>query len=127
MTLADCEFCHVPDAEVIARNGPCFAIWTHENPLGSAMVMPFAHRVAPWELNSEEWAATQVLLQQLVVRIDEEHTPSGCNVGWNVGTVGGQTVAHAHCHLIPRYEGEKYAGRGLRWLLKHPDNVRSSA
>jgi diadenosine tetraphosphate (Ap4A) HIT family hydrolase len=35
-------------------------------------------------------------------RIAEQLRPDGWNVGWNVRPVGGQSVAHAHCHLTLR-------------------------
>lgn len=120
----DCPFCSLADAEVIARSGPCFAIWTNEPPAGSLMVIPVAHRQAPWDLTIEEWAATQELLRTMMRRLEDSHAPQGWNVGWNVGRVGGQSVDHAHCHLIPRYPDERFAGRGMRWWFKHPSNVR---
>lgn len=56
----------------------------------------------------------------------ETHQPDGWNVGWNVGPVGGQIMDHAHCHLVPRYRDERYAGKGLRWWLKQPENALPS-
>ena len=124
MNVVDCPFCTIPDVEVIARLGPCYAIWTGEQPEGSAMVLPVEHRESPWDLTPEEWVATQSLLRRVMERVSEQHSPDGWNVGWNVGPVGGQSVAHAHCHLIPRYADEPYAGRGLRWWFKQPGNAR---
>lgn len=121
---ADCLFCSVPDHEVVARSGPCFAIWSRERPEGSAMVLPVEHRANPFDLTQEEWSATHSLLQSMKERVASLHAPHGWNVGWNVGEVGGQSVFHAHCHLIPRYEDEPFATRGLRWWFKHPDNAR---
>lgn len=120
----DCAFCDVPDRAVIAREGPCLAIWTGEAPEGSAMVLPVRHVVAPWDLDDDEWVATRTLLARLRQQIAVTHAPQGWNVGWNVAPVGGQTVPHAHCHLIPRYADEVYAGRGLRWWFKQPSNSR---
>ena len=37
---------------------------------------------------------------------DKQFHPDGYNVGVNVGTAAGQTVMHAHVHVIPRYEGD---------------------
>ena len=119
-----CPFCDVAAADVIARDGPCFAIWTGEPPAGSAMVLPVRHVVAPWELDEGEWAATHRLLAAMQERLTASHAPDGWNVGWNVGDAGGQSVAHAHCHLVPRYADEAYAGRGLRWWVKQPTNIR---
>jgi len=118
----ECPFCALPNDEVVDREGPCLAIWTGEPPAGSAMVLPVRHVEAPWELDDEEWAATRTLLARLRDVITAEHGPDGWNVGWNVGTVGGQTVTHAHCHLVPRYADETYAGRGLRWWFKQESN-----
>ena len=38
--------------------------------------------------------------------LDNQFNPNGFNVGINCGESAGQTVAHAHIHLIPRYEGD---------------------
>jgi len=39
-------------------------------------------------------------------RVTEDLHPDGFNVGVNVGMAAGQTIAHAHVHLIPRYVGD---------------------
>jgi histidine triad (HIT) family protein len=118
----DCPFCDLTEDDVIAQSGPYLAIWTHEPPAGSVMVIPKAHRRAPWDLTRDGWMATQDLLSALTRSLSDSHQPDGWNVGWNVGRVGGQTVEHAHCHLVPRYLGERYAGRGIRWWLKQQQN-----
>jgi diadenosine tetraphosphate (Ap4A) HIT family hydrolase len=33
-------------------------------------------------------------------------------IGFNVDVVGGQTVLHCHCHVIPRYVGDVPNPRG---------------
>ncbi|MGW3347110.1 HIT family protein [Nonomuraea rubra] len=81
-----------------------------------------AHRPTVFDLTREEWAATQQLLHEMKKRPTASHAPDGWNVGWNVGSVGGQSVDHARCHLVPRYEGEPLAGRGLRFWIKAPSN-----
>ena len=123
MCAARCPFCDLPEADIVAESGPCVAIWTKESPPGSLMVLPVAHRQAPWDLTRDEWSATQELLNTMMRRVLTSHQPDGWNVGWNVGQVGGQSVDHAHCHLVPRYAEERYAGRGLRWWLKQPENA----
>jgi histidine triad (HIT) family protein len=54
--------------------------------------------------------------------MDERYHPDGYNVGWNCGAVGGQIAMHAHLHVIPRFRQEPYAGRGIRYWLKQPEN-----
>jgi histidine triad (HIT) family protein len=118
-----CPFCDVAPQDIVACSGPCIAICTQEPPAGSLMVIPTAHRAAPWDLTADEWTATQDLLSTMMRRVLDSHRPDGWNVGWNVGRVGGQSVEHAHCHLLPRYHDERYAGRGIRWLLKQPEGA----
>lgn len=124
MTGDACPFCDLRDEQVVERLGPCVAIWTGEQPDGSAMVLPVAHRPTLWELSDQEWTATRKLLVVMRRRVEQLRRPDGWNVGWNVGRVGGQSVSHAHCHLIPRYADEPYAGRGLRWWFRSVDNTR---
>jgi histidine triad (HIT) family protein len=69
------------------------------------MVPPRAHRQTVAELRS---------------LIGRSHGPDGWNVGWNVDSVGGRSIPHAHCHLLPRYRDEPYTGRGIRAWLKDP-------
>lgn len=123
MTAGSCPFCDLTRTDLIAEVGACAAIWTNESPAGSLMVIPKAHRETPWDLTSEEWSDTQDLLRTMMRQVQLSHQPDGWNVGWNVGPVGGQTVSHAHCHLVPRYRDERHAGKGLRWWFKQPENT----
>ncbi len=126
MTDDGCAFCSIPEEQVVERRGPCVAIWTDEAPEGSAMVIPVQHRRDPWDLTADEWAATHDLLRVMRDLVTSRHGPQGWNVGWNVGETGGQVVPHAHCHLVPRYADERFAGRGMRWWIKQPDNARGT-
>ncbi|RVX40927.1 diadenosine tetraphosphate (Ap4A) HIT family hydrolase [Nonomuraea polychroma] len=122
--MPDCPFC-LPkiEPEIVVANDHCYAIYTQgATPEGSAMIIPLAHRPTVFDLTRKEWAATQQLLHEMKKRLTTSHAPDGWNVGWNVGSVGGQSVDHAHCHLVPRYEGEPLAGRGLRFWIKDPSN-----
>lgn len=42
----------------------------------------------------------------LKTRLHEQHHPDGYNVGFNDGAAAGQTVFHAHLHVIPRFDGD---------------------
>lgn len=121
--MSSCPFCApAVDSRIVLADEHCFTIWTNQNPLGSAMVIPRAHRTDVFELSPGEWASTQHLLAQMRQIVAAEHSPDGWNVGWNVSPVGGQEVMHAHCHLVPRYHDEPYAGKGIRAWLKDPSN-----
>lgn len=128
--MEDCPFC-VPriyndlQADVLLENELCLYI---SGPLpvlnGSGMIIPRVHRETLFDLTVEEWEATYSLLQEVKQILDETIRPDGYNVGWNCGSVGGQSVFHAHLHVIPRFADEPLAGRGIRWRLKQGDNKR---
>ena len=44
--------------------------------------------------------------------IEKKHRPDGYNIGMNCGESAGQTVFHFHCHLIPRYVGDRVNPKG---------------
>ncbi len=67
--------------------------------------------------------ATHELLTEAKRLLDLER-PDGYSVGWNVHAVGGQTVPHAHLHVIGRFADEPLAGKGIRHALKQPLNRR---
>jgi diadenosine tetraphosphate (Ap4A) HIT family hydrolase len=55
--------------------------------------------------------------------VRQRHRPDAFNIGVNDGPVAGQTVNHAHFHLIPRYRGDRPDPRGgVRWVL--PDKAK---
>ncbi|WP_049566841.1 HIT family protein [Nonomuraea sp. SBT364] len=122
--VIECPFC-LPriEPDIVLANDHCYAIFTRDAvPEGSAMVLPLAHRRTVFDLTPDEWAATRLLLDEMKRKLTASHAPDGWNVGWNVGPVGGQSVDHAHCHLVPRYSGEPLAGRGIRAWIKDPAN-----
>jgi diadenosine tetraphosphate (Ap4A) HIT family hydrolase/GNAT superfamily N-acetyltransferase len=127
--MDDCPFCnYTGDArgKVVLENEYCIYIQFIDYPLeGAGMIIPKEHRETVFDLSREEWDATYLLLKEAKLLIDKEYKPDGYNVGWNVGLVGGQEVFHAHLHLAPRYENELYAGRGMNYWIKRPENVRT--
>ena len=92
---------------------------------GSGIIVPRAHRESTFDLTAEEITSTFSLLAEVKALLDAEYNPQGYNLGWNCGTVAGQTVFHVHLHVIPRYASEPYAGKGIRHWLKQDSNRRS--
>jgi diadenosine tetraphosphate (Ap4A) HIT family hydrolase len=85
---------------------------------GHTLIVPRRHVERFFELTAEEQAALWRLLPELKQRLDARHAPAGYNVGLNVGEAAGQTVGHAHVHLIPRYAGDVEDPRGgVRWVV----------
>lgn len=94
--------------------------------IGSYVVIPKSRVSSPFDLNPDEWQATLEIIKVVKAYIDEKYKPDGYNLGWNVGKAGGQSVEHAHLHIIPRYNDEPYTGKGIRYWLKKEENIRHS-
>ena len=48
---------------------------------------------------------------------------AGLNIGINDEQAAGQTISHAHVHVIPRYPGDVPDPRGgIRWVI--PEKAR---
>lgn len=94
--------------------------------IGSYVIIPKSEVASPFELSEKEWEDTKKLMQELKDYLDKKYSPDGYNIGWNVGKAAGQEVKHAHLHIIPRFSDEPYAGKGIRYWFKQPENVRKS-
>jgi diadenosine tetraphosphate (Ap4A) HIT family hydrolase len=108
------------------RNSPFLnrEIWINENehaaalpdvyPVskGHTLIIPKRQVSSVFDLDDEEMMACWALVQEERHRLIKEFHPDGFNIGVNVGTAAGQTVEHAHIHLIPRYAGDNPSPRG---------------
>jgi ATP adenylyltransferase len=54
----------------------------------------------------ERRAINQLLDKVRAEIVQKDDSVSGFNIGMNNGGVAGQTVSHAHVHLIPRRQGD---------------------
>ncbi len=59
-----------------------------------------------FDLPPDSYAACFVLLAEVKALLEHRFTPDGFNIGINCGRAAGQTVHHAHIHIIPRYDGD---------------------
>jgi len=80
---------------------------------GHCLVIPIRH-VEGWESMSEtERVEADNLARVLMKKIrNEDSAVVGFNLGYNCGEAAGQTVKHAHMHLIPRRVGDVEAPAG---------------
>lgn len=128
--LDSCVLCSLDldeEQEVIFEGDHCYYIQkksVQRSLEGSGLIIPKAHKQTVFDLSEAEWEETYELLQRVKDYIDEYFQPEGYNVGWNVGQVGGQSIPHAHLHVIPRYRDESFAGKGIRYWIKQPENRR---
>ena len=92
---------------------------------GHSLIIPLRHCADFFDLSAEELAACMHLLVATRKDLDVEFKPDGYNIGVNVGPAGGQSVLHAHVHLIPRYAGDHPNPRGgvrqiIPWKADYP-------
>ena len=92
--------------------------------IGSYVIVPKSYVETPFDLSEQEWMDTKKMLDIIKSHLDEKFNPDGYNLGWNVGKTAGQTVSHAHFHIIPRFKDEPYAEKGIRHWLKKDENAR---
>lgn len=95
-----------------------------QEPSNAALVITKRHVSDPFAINYDEWSALRELLAKVKGMLDDREEPQGYNIGWNVGSTGGQTVPHAHLHVVARYDDEEMANKGIRHHFKAVRNKR---
>ena len=85
---------------------------------GHSLVIPKRHVGSFFDTTDSERTAVLALLDLAKSRIEQVHNPDGYNIGINDGAAAGQTIAHLHVHVIPRYAGDRPDSRGgVRWVI----------
>ncbi len=114
-----CPFCAAP--EPVLENDLGFVL-EDRFPVnrGHLLIIPRRHVATYFETTGEEKAALWDLVDRARELVDHRFAPDGYNLGVNIGEAAGQTVMHAHIHLIPRYSGDiaNPAG-GIRGVIPH--------
>ena len=85
---------------------------------GHMLVVPARHEVSFFALSETEQTDLWHLLSEIRRRLQERLSPDGFNIGINDGAAAGQTMSHAHVHVIPRFLGDVLDPRGgVRWVI----------
>ena len=97
----------------IIENENAFAIYDGF-PVSKGHVLVIPKRVVAeiFDLNDEEYSSCFNLVKDVKKILEEEFKPDGFNIGINNGEKAGQTIFHAHIHVIPRYNGDVENPRG---------------
>jgi diadenosine tetraphosphate (Ap4A) HIT family hydrolase len=103
----ECPFCPPLEVRALLESELAFAIFDRfpVNP-GHVLVIPRRHVADIFDLTEGELRDLLRLLSLARQRIASDFAVAGFNAGVNVGDAAGQTIAHAHVHLIPRYPGD---------------------
>ena len=110
--ITNCIFCNL-DRSLLSESK--FAIAFLDSfpvSMGHAMIIPRRHIVTIWDMTPEEYEDAFNLVREVKNVLQKQFDPQGFNVGVNCGEVAGQSVFHAHIHVIPRYTGDVPSPRG---------------
>lgn len=111
MAEESCPFCSPTD--VVAETGHFYLVRDHF-PVnhGHTLLILKRHDPSAVSLTREEWSDLYDAIALARDRIEEEQGRSDFNIGVNIGAAAGQTIPHAHIHIIPRYAGDCENPRG---------------
>ena len=108
-----CPFCRIPtladdDGLVVARGEVVYAVLNlHPYNPGHLMVVPYRHVADLEELTERESTELMHFTQTAVRSLRTVSAPHAFNVGLNLGTVAGGSLAdHLHQHVVPRWGGD---------------------
>ena len=108
-TAKGCVFCaeEIKD-RIIEKTSAVFAI-EDKYPVtkNHTLIIPFRHTGDSFSMTDAERRDADALARYLRNRLQKDDlSVIGFNVGYNCGEAAGQTVMHAHMHLIPRRLGD---------------------
>ena len=123
-----CTFCD-RERNHLAQTPIVFA-FEDEYPVsrGHVLVVPRRHVATYFDCTDDEKAEIWKMIDRVRAVIIDLHAPDGFNVGFNAGRAAGQTVPHAHLHVIPRYDGDVDDPRGgIRGVIPAKQNYARAA
>jgi diadenosine tetraphosphate (Ap4A) HIT family hydrolase len=119
-----CAFCErITSGNLLASNELAVAFLDgYPVTPGHSLIIPRRHEANFLALTAAEQAAVWGLVDVVRRQLDASDAPDGYNIGVNVGEAAGQTIAHAHLHVILRRRGDVPDPRsGVRWVV--PDKA----
>jgi diadenosine tetraphosphate (Ap4A) HIT family hydrolase len=106
---SDCPFCYSNVKSRIIDEIESVVAIKDQYPVteGHLLIVPKVHRKDWFLITDKERRDANALIRILKHRIAEsDDTVTGFNIGVNCGESAGQTIFHAHIHLIPRRDGD---------------------
>lgn len=107
----ECPFCR-PDGAML-EGELAYALYDRFPVTPGHVLLVTRRHVTNWfATSSEERRALCELAEEARELLLRQWQPDGFNLGVNIGAAAGQTIAHVHVHLIPRYHGDVANPRG---------------
>jgi ATP adenylyltransferase len=118
--MSPCPFCNIPADRILAEDEVCLAV-PDSYPVspGHTLIIPRRHVASFRDMTSDEWNSVHRLAADLAKKLQaDDSSIQGFNLGINDGRPAGQTIMHAHIHLIPRRSGDvQHPEGGIRGVI----------
>ena len=117
--MSSCPFCELDRDRVLAESSEAVA-FSDAYPVteGHALIIPRRHVISIYQLSPQEQFALWAMVAEVRNLLTQRYAPDGLNIGVNDGPAAGQTIEHAHIHVIPRRKGDVSDPRGgLRYVI----------
>lgn len=111
----DCPFCYENcKSRILEENDTAISIKdAYQVSDEHCLVIPKRHTPDYFSVTQQEKQDVDALIRILKTKISEsDNSVTGFNIGINNGESAGQTIFHAHIHLIPRRDGDTPNPRG---------------
>lgn len=104
-----CIFCeiingNIPSSKVYENDKVLAILDLSQTTYGHTLVMPKKHYDNILDMPADELSYLIVKTQELSKMLLNKLNAKGCNILANTNEVAGQTIMHAHIHIIPRYD-----------------------
>ena len=109
--VAECRFCPEKLKRLHRKVEDYGNLWVVEDKYpvseGHHLIIPKRHTPDWFSMTEEKRRGSDALMRILKNRLsDLDNTITGFNIGMNCGESAGQTIFHAHIHIIPRRDGD---------------------
>lgn len=120
----DCLFCKIiagdiPNHTVYEDSAVVAFLDIHPCSKGHTVVISKQHFATLETMDETSYQALMRGVRVVAEKINTALQPSAMNIGINNGSAAGQTVPHAHWHIIPRYEGD--GGGSMHSIIRSAD------
>jgi diadenosine tetraphosphate (Ap4A) HIT family hydrolase len=125
--VPSCPFCTLDPDRVHIETDDAIA-FRDRYPIspGHTLVIPRLHSASLFDLPQRVQGAVWEMVAQVRTALSQEFQLGGFNIGLNDGIAAGQTVMHAHIHVIPRYTSDVPDPRGgVRCVIPEKANYWS--
>lgn len=117
--MNNCPFCNAAPSSLWLESASAVALWDgYPIAEGHTLVVPRRHVTSLFDLPASDLASVWEFVARVRAELAKRFRVESFTIGLNDGRPAGQTVMHAHIHVVPRREGDVPDPRGgIRWVI----------